>query len=393
MTAFISGAIIEINQRLRFFKSKKTTERNKLQILGGVQLKAVRMYKPGDLRVESVSKPEMKSDEAMIKVRAVGVCGSDIPRALTYGAHVSPITLGHEFSGEIEAVGSDVTKFKVGDHVVVPPLIPCYECEWCKKGIYSLCEDYDYYGSRRDGAFAEYVSVKEGNLIKVPDGIPFEDSATLDPCANGYHSLAQANFKEGDSVCVVGAGPIGLFAAQYAKLYGASKVIAVDVWDEKLDVAKKVGVDVVINSKNEDAIEAVRAATDGKGANIVIDFSGSPIAQKQTFLMASKMGRIVFLGISHEGLNLEEKDVDTLMRSQLSLIGSWNSFTAPYPGVDWTESLKAFNEMGMTAKDIISHRLPLDEVPHIFEEISKGGYFFNKIMFYPNGYDGEFDTV
>src|SRR5659263_89372 len=120
-------------------------------------MKAVRMYKPGDLRVEEVDLPQVLADEVMVKVRAVGLCGSDIPRALTYGAHVSPIIIGHEFSGEITELGAEVKKFKVGDKVVVPPLIPCFECEWCKKGNYSLCEHYDYYGSRRDGALAEYV--------------------------------------------------------------------------------------------------------------------------------------------------------------------------------------------------------------------------------------------
>ncbi|WKY44305.1 galactitol-1-phosphate 5-dehydrogenase [Eubacteriaceae bacterium ES2] len=348
-------------------------------------MKAVRMYKPGDLRVEEVEIPEVQADEVLIKIRAVGLCGSDIPRALTYGAHVSPITIGHEFSGEVTETGKAVKQFKTGDRVVVAPLIPCYECEWCQKGIYSLCEHYDYYGSRRDGALAQYVAVKEANLLKVPDNVSYEDAATIDPCANAYHALSQANFQKGDSVCVVGTGPIGLFAAQYAKLSGASKVIAVDIWDEKLEIAKKVGADQTINSLNEDAVKAVRKATDGKGANIVIDFSGAPTAQKQCLLMASKMGKVVFLGISHKGLDLSEKEVDTLMRSQLSLIGSWNSFTAPFPGVDWTESIKMFAENGMTAKDIISHRLPLDEAPDVFAKIAAGGYFFNKIMFYPWG--------
>jgi L-iditol 2-dehydrogenase len=348
-------------------------------------MKAVSMYKPGDLRVEEVALPIIQPDEVMVKVYAVGICGSDIPRVLTYGAHVSPIIIGHEFSGEITEIGKDIKNFKVGDRVVVPPLIPCYECEWCKKGIYSLCEDYDYYGSRRNGALAEYVGVKEGNLLHVPDNVSYEDAATLDPCANAYHGLTRANFQIGDSVCVVGTGPIGLFAVQYAKLSGASQVIAVDVWDEKLVIAKKVGADICINSLNEDPVEAVKKATNNKGANIVIDLSGAPIAQKQCILMASKMGRVVYLGISHKGLDLSEKEVDTIMRSQLSVMGSWNSFTKPYPGKDWTESLKMFAENGMTAHDIISHRLPLDDVPAVFAEIAKGGYFYNKIMLYPWG--------
>jgi L-iditol 2-dehydrogenase len=343
------------------------------------------MYKPGDLRVEDVEKPFMNPDEAMVKVKAVGLCGSDIPRALVYGAHVSPIIIGHEFSGEIEAVGGNVKNFKPGDKVVVPPLIPCGKCEWCEKGIYSLCEDYDYYGSRRDGALAEYVSVKESNLLKVPDNVSYEDAATLDPCANAYHALARANFKPGESVCVVGAGPIGLFALQYAKLSGASKVVAIDVWDEKLDIAKKVGADAVINSLNLNPVEEALKATGGKGADVVIDTSGVPAGQKSAVSIAAKMGRVALLGISHKGLELSEKEVDAIMRRQLSVVGTWNSFGAPYPGEDWTESLIMFGEKGMTAKDIISHRLSLDEAPDVFSKIAKGGYFYNKIMFFPQG--------
>ena len=117
-------------------------------------MKAVRMYAPRDLRVEEVDIPSYASDECLIKVMAVGVCGSDIPRVNQYGAHVSPIIVGHEFGGQIVETGADVTKFKVGDKVTCPPLIPCFKCKYCEIGEYSLCEDYDYYGSRRDGAFA-----------------------------------------------------------------------------------------------------------------------------------------------------------------------------------------------------------------------------------------------
>lgn len=348
-------------------------------------MKAVRMYAPGDLRVEDVPVPHVEDDEALVKVMAVGVCGSDIPRANVYGAHVSPITLGHEFAGQITQVGKNVTKFKVGDRVTCPPLIPCFECEWCKMGQYSLCEHYDYYGSRRDGAMAEFVSVKESNLLKIGDNISYEDGATVDPCANALHAMARAQFQPGESVCVYGAGPIGLFAVQYAKIKGASKVIAVDIWDEKLEQAKKVGADVVINSKNEEVAAKVKEATGGMGANVVIDFSGVPAAQLECLHCASKLGRVILLGISHKGLDLSDKEVDLIMREQLDIRGSWNSFTEPFPGSDWTDSIVLYEKYGMTAKDIISHRLPLDEAPGIFRKIKEGGFFFSKIMFYPQG--------
>lgn len=348
-------------------------------------MKAVRMYAPGDLRVEEVDIPSYAADECLIKVMAVGVCGSDIPRVNQYGAHVSPIIVGHEFGGIVTEVGADITKFKPGDRVTCPPLIPCFQCKYCQMGQYSLCEDYDYYGSRRDGAFAQYIAVKEGNLLKVSDRVSYEDAATTDPCANALHGMARAEFKPGDSVCVYGAGPIGLFAVQYAKIQGASKIIAVDVWEEKLELAKKNGADVVINSKKQDPVQMVMDATDGNGADVVIDFSGAPVCQKASILSAAKLGRVVFLGISHQGLELSEKEVDQLMRRQISLNGSWNSFTSPFPGSDWTGAIDLYENHGMTAKDIISHRLSLDEAPEIFGNIAKGNFFFSKIMFYPNG--------
>jgi L-iditol 2-dehydrogenase len=311
------------------------------------------------------------------------VCGSDIPRILTYGAYISPIIPGHEFAGEIVEIGSEVTGFKPGDHVTVPPLIPCFKCHWCEQGEYSLCEKYDYYGSRRNGAFAQYIAVKQGNLLKVADSVPFEDAATTDPCANALHGMARAGFKAGDSVLIYGAGPIGLFALQYAKLHGASRVVAVDVGEKKLDLARKAGADAVIDGRDEDVIARVKDETNGLGADIVIDFTGVPACQLNALHCASKMGTVVLLGISHKGLNLGEKEVDQIMRKQLTLRGSWNSFGKPFPGHDWTYSVELF-EKGLTAKDIISHRLTLDEAPDMFRRIAQGE-FFSKVMFFPWG--------
>ena len=285
-------------------------------------MKAVRMYAPRDLRVEEVDIPSYEADECLIKVMAVGVCGSDIPRVNQYGAHVSPIIVGHEFGGQI---------------------------------------------------------------VKLDDKVSYEDAATTDPCANALHSMMIGEFKPGDSVCVYGAGPIGLFAVQYAKIKGASKIIAVDVWEEKLEMAKKNGADVVINSMKEDAAAKVMEVTGGNGADIVIDYSGAPICQKAAINSAAKLGKVVFLGISHQGLELSEKEVDKILRRELSIKGSWNSFGKPFPGSDWTGAVDLYENHGMTAKDIISHRLSLDEAPAMFEKIATEKFFFSKIMFYPNG--------
>lgn len=352
-------------------------------------MKAVRMYAPGDLRLEEVEIPEIQDNEVLVKVMAVGICGSDIPRANKYGAHVSPIILGHEFGGIVVEKGKMVENAEIGDHITAPPLIPCMKCHWCEKGLYSLCDHYDYYGSRRDGAMAQYIAVKDSNILKVRKDVPFEDIAITDPCANALHAMSKAEFKEGESVCISGAGPIGLLAVQYAHIKKASKIIVIDIWDKKLEMAKQAGADYVINSRKEDAVKKVKELTEDMGLDVVIDFSGAPSAQKQCIWYAAKQGRIVFLGISHQGLQLSEEEVDHIMRGELRITGSWNSFTKLFPGKDWTESIELFEKYGMDARNIISHRLNLEEVPDIFRKIDQGNYFFSKIMIYPNGMEEE----
>ena len=348
-------------------------------------MKAVRLYAPGDLRVEDVEVPKIKDNEVLIQVMYCGVCGSDIPRVTQFGAHVSPVTIGHEFAGKIAEVGGGVKEFKAGDRVVVPPLIPCYKCEWCESGVYSLCEDYDYYGSRSDGAMAEYIAVNEDNLLHIPENVSYMDAATTDPAANAIHGITQAALQPGEVFVVYGAGPIGLFAIQVAKAKGASKVIAIDIGEKKTGIAKTVGADVVIDALKEDPVAVVKKETEGRKAEVVIDFTGAPAAQKIAVSLVRKMGRLVYLGISHKGLELDEHDIDEVLRSQLSIIGSWNSFTKPFPGNDWFTALELFAAGKMTAGPVVSHKLPLDEAPDIFKRIVQSSFFFNKIMFLPNG--------
>ncbi len=346
-------------------------------------MKAVRLYSPGDLRVEDVKIPSVAEDEVLIKVKAVGVCGSDIPRVNTYGAHISPITIGHEFGGEVLELGSAVKNFKIEDHVTVAPLIPCFKCEWCKMGEYSLCEDYDYYGSRREGAMAQYIAVKEKNLIKVINTVSFDSIATVDPCANALHGMIRGEFKNGETICVFGTGPIGLYIIQYAKIMGAKKIIAIDVSTEKLNVAKECGADILINGLITNSVEAVMESTNGQGTDMVIDLTGVPAVQNACVLSARKLGRIVYLGISHRKLEYSEKAVDAILRRQLNILGSWNSFSKPFPGREWTESVKLMEKGKLTAKPMLSHKLSLDQAPMIFKKIATEKFFFNKIMFYP----------
>ena len=141
------------------------------------KMRAVRLYAPADLRCVEVPVPQLGKDEVLVKVRAVGICGSDPCRVMVKGTYSFPTTIGHEFSGEIVECGQEAVSWKPGDRVTIVPLIPCYKCEYCQIGEYTLCNDYGYYGSREDGALADYIKVKADNLLRLPDNVSYEEGA------------------------------------------------------------------------------------------------------------------------------------------------------------------------------------------------------------------------
>lgn len=345
-------------------------------------MKALKLYEPGNLKIEEVNVPSIKENEVLVEVKAVGVCGSDIPRALYKGAYYEGLTLGHEFSGIISKVGDQVTDWKEGQRVVVAPLVPCMTCEYCTDGQYSLCDDYDYYGSRTDGAMAKYIKVIPNNLIELPDNVSYEAGAMIDPAANAIHGLWAGNLQSGDRMAVFGLGAIGLFAIQFAKVIGASPVVAVDIHDEKLELAKSLGADITINSMKCDPVKAIEEQLGG--LDFAIDLSGSPIAQDQAVSACDKNGKVVFLGISNSALELSKESVNKILRYELKIHGSWNSFSAPFPGREWTYTTQLMSEGKLNAEPILSHRFKLDEGPEVFNKIKNREIVFNKIMFFPN---------
>ena len=236
-------------------------------------MKSVRFYGIRDTRVEDVDVPKiLEKDDVIIKVKVAGICGSDISKYSKTGPHMVGEILGHEFSGEVAQVGKEVRSFKIGDRVAVCPAMPCFECDECKKGLYSRCNNVAIIGNKElGGCFAEYTKVKERNLIKIPDEISYETAAALEPVCIAGHGLFRSEAKVGDTVVVLGTGTIGLFSIQWAKIFGSTKIIAVDVFDEKLDLAKELGADICINAKEKNIVEEIKRLTDGDGADIVIE--------------------------------------------------------------------------------------------------------------------------
>ncbi|PWI26501.1 galactitol-1-phosphate 5-dehydrogenase [Kurthia sibirica] len=342
-------------------------------------MKAVKLYEPGNLKVEEIEVPIIDQHEVLIKVKAVGICGSDIPRALVKGAYYKGLTLGHEFAGEIVEVGEEAQEWQIGDRVTIAPLVPCNTCEYCQKGKYGLCDTYNYYGSRTDGAMANYIKVGKENVLKIDDTISYDAGAMVDPAANAVHGLWRGEIAKGDTVVIFGLGAIGMFAVQYARELGAKEVIAIDIFDEKLEIAQVLGADLTVNSLTENVQDILA----NKQINVVLDTSGSPIAQEQGILIAGKMARVVLLGISNQALTLSAKAVDQIMRYEISLKGSWNSFSNPFPGKEWSYAIESMATGRIKTEEIISHRFDLDETPEIFMKLKNKELAFNKILIYP----------
>ncbi|GKU25432.1 galactitol-1-phosphate 5-dehydrogenase [Clostridium folliculivorans] len=342
-------------------------------------MKAAVLHSVGDIRYENIEIKPYGDDEVKIKVKAAGICGSDPPRALKKWKYPVPAILGHEFSGYIAEVGKNVKGFKVGDRVVAVPLEPCHQCEYCKKGQFSLCESYDMLGATSFGGFAEYVNVKATNVLKIDD-IDYEEAAMIEPLAVALHGVLNINPQLGDTVAVLGAGTIGQLTIQWLKVSGVERIIAVDISDKKISEAMSLGADIGINALKENPVEKIMELTNGFGVDICIECAGSKITQEQCLLVTKKKGKIGYQGIGHAGIELSEAAFEGIFRRELNIQGFWNSYSAPFPGQEWFKSIEYVKQKKIKLKQLISHRFSLEDTAKAFEMIGERKEEYNKIM-------------
>lgn len=351
--------------------------------MGGTNLtekmKAAVLYGLGDFRTEMVDIPQITGDEVLIKVVYCGICGSDVPRSMISGARKYPLILGHEFCGEVAKTGAKVDSIRVGDRVVVAPLVPCGTCKYCLAGEYGLCDSYNIIGTGSNGAFAEYVKVPKNHVLRINDQLDFETAAGVEPATIGYHGLRKAEIQPGETVVIMGCGPIGQLTLQWAKIFGASNIIAVDIFAEKLELAKQLGANVTVNANKCDVVAKIRDLTSG-GADVVVETAGSRITQEQSILVARKKGRIIYMGISHTDLPLAEETVEHLLRGEITIQGTWNSYTAPYPGIAWQATLQFMTNGAIKFKPMISHKITVDEVGDYLKGMADRSLLYNKVL-------------
>lgn len=350
-------------------------------------MKALKLYGKEDLRYEEAEPPVLKTpSDVMIKVQAVGICGSDLSRYKKIGPYVSGMVWGHEFSGEVSQVGSQVKSLKVGDRVTGCPTLVCQDlgqedCYYCQKAEYARCDSLTVIGARHPGSYAEFICLPEKNVVKLPDNVDYESAAMIEPSSVVLHGYYRMNVTAGDNVVVVGCGNIGLLAIKWAKLLGANQIMAIDINQQALATAIQAGATAAINS--DDPIAEVKSLTKGLGADCVVESAGSPITSAQVYSYAKKGGAVVFLGIPYGDITIERFYFERIVRNELTVLGSWNAISAPFPGREWQATIDALASGALEVKSMISHRLALAEGPAIFERMTHRDEHFGKVMFFP----------
>ncbi len=346
---------------------------------------ALVLHAVGDARFERIPKPAVTAGEVLVRVAFCGVCGSDIPRTFVKGTYHFPTVCGHEFAGTVEACGQGVEEYRPGDRVVVFPLLWCGQCASCELGSYVQCSDYDYYGSRRDGAFAEYVSVPPQNLVPVPQGVSMEAASMTEPAAVALHALKRAGGAfVGETVVIFGAGPIGLVAAQWARTMGAEKVVVFDLIPEKLAMANRLGFDLAIDVRDGDPVEKVRQLTGGYGAEVCIEGAGVPVTLNQAIAAARVNGRVVIMGNPSADVTLPAALISQAMRRELDVLGTWNSaFSAAGNNDDWRAVLAAAASGAIDLDSLVTHRVSLEKSFDALVMIRDRSEFFGKVLIRP----------
>ena len=341
-------------------------------------MKALVLVKDKVLEYKEVEFPEkIGLDSVLVRVAYSGICGSDIKRAFGGGAYHYPLIMGHEFSGTVE----DSFKgscFSPGDRVVVYPLLPCGKCTPCRTAEYSHCVDYDYFGSRRNGGFAEYVYVPESNLLSVPRHIDLRHAAMTEPCAVALHGVDKLHIRPGSTGAVFGGGPVGNMVAQWLRIRGCSPVVVVDIDEEKLSAAGSMGFKTV-NPAQVDPVSFIREETGG--ADCVVEACGLPKTFLQSIQAAGRFAEVVFLGNLQGKFIINEKDFSGILRRELRIYGTWNSRIAPRRRNDWNTALKHLDR-NIAVAPLITHTPDLKEGAGTFRQIADGSFGpYSKVIF------------
>lgn len=322
-----------------------------------------------------IEAPEPKRGEVRVRVACTGICGSDIPRVLEGRVHGFPLVPGHEFSGRIDLVGEGVSEVLIGQRVVGVPLVPCMsdECPDCSKGHYSLCKNYSFIGSRVFGSMAEYVCLPESNVIPINDNITYLEGALFEPATVAVHGIELAKVKPGKSAIVLGCGTIGILLAQALSHYGVDNVVVAIHHSSKDAAVRSVGFTKVVATENEDWRDRARLMAGVSDFDYVFDVAGSPVTIVDSMSVAANRGTVCFVGTPKQAVVFTPTQWEQINRRELTVIGSWMSYSAPWPGEEWNIVRHLFSTGALKiTEEVIDRVYPLSEIKLAFRRYEEG---------------------
>ncbi len=328
------------------------------------QMVAAILFNHNDLRIEKTEIPLVSPGEVLIKVRACGVCGTDYHIMTGEFGSNRPVIMGHEFAGEVVAVGGEVRKAKIGDHVTADINVSCGECYFCRMGQKIMCPELRQIGSTINGAFAEYIKVPQGQVYQLPAAMSWEMGAYVEPLACVLRGLEVLQATPGSTIAVLGGGPMGLAFCQMLNRQGAAKLLLSEPNELRRTRALKVGADVVIDPRKEDLAAIVKRETDGRGADYVVEAVGSAPTFRQAFDIVRRGGRILVYGIAGA-----ENDVSIKPRQiynkELSIV---SSFCGTYQ--TWPQAISLLDQGRFDPKPIVTQIVPLQQAAEVVRNLS-----------------------
>ncbi|MEJ8543867.1 NAD(P)-dependent alcohol dehydrogenase [Brevibacillus borstelensis] len=344
-------------------------------------MKAGFLEQPLEVRVGQIPVPKVSGTDVLIKVEAVGVCGSDVH----YYAHGRigkrfvqyPHIQGHECAGVVVAIGEKVTRFQVGDRVAVEPGVTCMGCKWCREGRYNLCPDVQFLSTPPvKGAFVQYLVHREDFLSPIPDHLSFEAATLAEPLSVGIHAVKRGGLAPGDTVAVIGMGPVGLMTVIAAKAFGAKEIVACDMEPLRLQAARKLGATRLVNVGEKNVEDEIAFVTEGLGVDMVLETSGNDKALQSAIGLAKRGGSLVVIGFpAREEVPL---NVTLMLQKEIDLYSVYR-YTNTY-----SLAIQLLASGEYPVDQIITDRYSLDDIQQAMEQARTNRSGSLKVMVYPN---------
>lgn len=329
-------------------------------------MQALQLTEYRKLELATLERPTVGAEDVLVRVRACGICGSDVHGFDgSTGRRIPPLVMGHESSGVVEEIGASVTRTRVGEHVALDSLLSCGKCELCRNGKTNMCADRRILGVsctefRQPGAFAEYIVVPQQAVYPVPDDMPFEHAALVEPVSVALHAVSRLRIDLGDSAAVVGSGMIGLLAIQALRIAGCDEVIAIDLDDDRLRLAKELGATAALNPSHTDAVAAVLEWTGGWGVDVALEVVGAAKPIATAINCTRRGGQIGLVGNLSAEVPLP---LQTVVTRELALVGTLAS-AGEYP-----RAIELIASGAIQVAPLISAIVPLAEGPHWFDRL------------------------